>query len=141
VLALLLIAGLLVSNARSDVLEGTDRILFQCYLMSVLGIYFCWHWSRSGQTLPMQTWRIKLVRKDQNPPSLQQALVRFLLATLGYGSSLAGVLMLWKSFFPPYGWLMLTPGIISVLWAIFDHEGQFLHDRLSGTRLVLKSRH
>ena len=138
VLGLLLIAGLLVSNARSGVLEGTDRILFQCYLLSVLGIYFCWYWSRTGQTLPMQTWRIALVCRDQKPLSARQAIGRFLLAGLAYGSSLAGLLMLWKNLFPPYGWVMLTPGIVSLLWAIVDEDRQFLHDRLSGTRLVLK---
>lgn len=138
VLGLLLIAGLLVSNARSGVLEGTDRILFQCYLLSVLGIYFCWYWSRTGQTLPMQTWRIAIVRRDGTPLSVRQSLRRFLLAALAYGSSLAGALMLWKNLSPPYGWVMLTPGIVSLLWAIVDPDRQFLHDRLSGTRLVLK---
>ena len=24
----------------------------------------------------------------------------------------------------------------SILWALFDRDGQFLHDRLAGTRLV-----
>jgi uncharacterized RDD family membrane protein YckC len=25
---------------------------------------------------------------------------------------------------------------LSILWALFDREGQFLHDRLAGTRLI-----
>jgi uncharacterized RDD family membrane protein YckC len=25
---------------------------------------------------------------------------------------------------------------ISILWALFDHDRQFLHDRLAGTRLI-----
>jgi uncharacterized RDD family membrane protein YckC len=25
-----------------------------------------------------------------------------------------------------------------LLWALFDRDGQFLHDRLAGTRLVFK---
>jgi uncharacterized RDD family membrane protein YckC len=33
--------------------------------------------------------------------------------------------------------LLLFP--ISIPWALFDRDGQFLHDRLAGTRLVLVS--
>ena len=32
---------------------------------------------------------------------------------------------------------ILVPTGISLLWACFDREGLFLHDRLAGTRLVL----
>lgn len=31
--------------------------------------------------------------------------------------------------------LILLP--VSIVWAVFDREGQFLHDRLAGTRLIL----
>ena len=33
--------------------------------------------------------------------------------------------------------LFLLP--VSIVWALFDRDGQFLHDRLAGTRLVLAS--
>jgi hypothetical protein len=36
---------------------------------------------------------------------------------------------------------MLSPGILTLLWAIIDRDRQFLHDRLSSTRLVIKHRH
>jgi len=31
---------------------------------------------------------------------------------------------------------VLVPTAVSVAWALFDRERQFLHDRLAGTRLV-----
>lgn len=78
-----------------------------------LGLYFVWLWHRNGQTLAMQTWRIRLVTvTDGQPPSIQRAIVRYLLA-----------------------W----PSIVSVaglVWALFDRDRQFLHDRLAGTRLT-----
>jgi uncharacterized RDD family membrane protein YckC len=62
----------------------------------------------------MQTWRIKLVSaREQRTVSLTQALLRYALAWAGllfYGAGL--------------------------LWALFDRDRQFLHDRLAGTRLV-----
>jgi hypothetical protein len=32
--------------------------------------------------------------------------------------------------------LVLVPTGVSIVWSFFDAEGQFLHDRLAGTRLV-----
>ena len=32
--------------------------------------------------------------------------------------------------------LALVPSGISIVWALFDEDRQFLHDRLAGTRLV-----
>lgn len=84
------------------------------HIVAVLGLYFIWFWRRNGQTLAMQTWRIKLVSaREQRTVSLTQALLRYALAWVGllfYGAGL--------------------------LWALFDRDRQFLHDRLAGTRLV-----
>lgn len=84
------------------------------HVFAVLGVYFTWFWRRNGQTLAMQTWRIKLVSAhQQRRVSMAQALSRYTLAWLGllfYGAG--------------------------VLWALFDRDRQFLHDRLAGTRLV-----
>lgn len=78
----------------------------------VLGIYFVWLWHRSGQTLAMKTWRIRIVAHDGAPPSVGRALVRYLLA-----------------------WPAVLSGT-ALLWALLDRDRQFLHDRLAGTRIV-----
>ncbi len=83
-------------------------------IVVVLGIYFVWHWHRGGQTLAMQTWRIRIVAEDGTPPSVQRALIRYLLA--------------WPA--------ALT--VVGLLWALFDRDRQFLHDRLAGTRIVFR---
>jgi uncharacterized RDD family membrane protein YckC len=31
---------------------------------------------------------------------------------------------------------VMVPTAISIVWALFDRERQFLHDRIAGTRLV-----
>ncbi len=76
--------------------------------------YFAWQWQRSGQTLPMKTWRIRLETVDGTRVAGPRALLRAILATAGY--------------------LLLG---VSVIWAFIDHDRQFLHDRLAGTRLVI----
>ena len=87
--------------------EGWRRHALQAFLVGVFAAYFLWSWLRGGQTLAMKTWRIRLV--DITP---QKAILRFLYA------------------------LVLVPTGVSVLWAAFARDRQFLHDRLAGSRLI-----
>lgn len=82
----------------------------------VLGTYFIWYWSHGGQTLAMQTWKLQISTTSGEPPKINQLLFRYALA--------------WPS--------LLWFGV-GLLWAVFDRDRQFLHDRLAGTRLVFKS--
>lgn len=85
------------------------------HIAAVLGAYFVWYWRHGGQTLAMQTWNIRLTTSSGAPPSLARLALRYVLA--------------WPSI------VYLGAGL---LWALFDRDGQFLHDRLAGTRLVVK---
>lgn len=87
--------------------------LLLMHIFLVLLAYFGWLWKRSGQTLAMQTWKIKLVSANGAPMTNKQILLRYALA--------------WPSLF--------VCGI-GILWALVDRDRQFLHDRLAGTRLV-----
>lgn len=83
------------------------------HIFLVLGAYFIWYWRRSGQTLAMQTWKLRLVARDGTPPTTGQLVLRYCLcwpSLLFYGAGL--------------------------LWALLDRDRQFLHDRLSGTRII-----
>lgn len=88
--------------------------LLWLHIFLVLLAYFVWFWRKSGQTLAMQTWKIKVVGGDNAARiSLRQALLRYALS--------------WPS--------LLLFGV-GILWALFDRDRQFLHDRLAGTRIV-----
>lgn len=88
-------------------------ILLWLHVFVVLLVYFAWLWKRNGQTLAMQTWKIKLVAADRKPLTSRQIFFRYFLA--------------WPS--------LLLCGL-GVLWALIDRDRQFLHDRLAGTRLI-----
>ena len=107
--------GFLVPNIAlgiaADVMLPNGILLY--YFIGVVGTYFVWFWRRNGKTLAMQTWKIQLQAADGTAPSMDQLLLRFMLA--------------WPSIF------FFGAGIV---WALFDRDRQFLHDRLSGTRLV-----
>ncbi len=106
------IATLLVQAAGLS--EG--RILTQTVVVAACAGYFTLQWCGRGQTLPMKTWRIRLEGASGRRITLRQAVLRLVLATIGY----------------------LAMGA-SVLWALADRDRQFLHDRLAGTRLVTAS--
>ncbi len=99
----------LVGNAET----GWLHHLFQLYILGVLFAYFSAFWLRSGQTLAMKTWRIRLVNPDGTRLTLRQAALRFVIALLG----------------------LLLAGI-GFWWALFDRDRQFLHDRIVSTRLI-----
>jgi len=116
---LLLIFALLMvaSFAYIPIFGNADapfrKAVFQLFLLLVIMIYFLAFWTRSGQTLAMKTWRIKLTDLDGSIIDLPRGILRFTLASLG----LFG-----------FG--------VGFLWALFDPQRQFLHDRLAKTRLV-----
>jgi uncharacterized RDD family membrane protein YckC len=117
VCAIAFIAGLLFYGAASGQLSGVLRHIFQVYLVVVLGLYFVWCWHQGGQTLPMKTWGLRLVRADGGPISIRKGTLRYLLACFS----------------------VLCAGI-GYFWAFIDRDGQFLHDRLAGTRIIRTGR-
>jgi uncharacterized RDD family membrane protein YckC len=109
---ILFVAAYLFLGLARDAQSGLLRLVFQVYVLAVCGAYFVFCWARSGQTLPMKTWRIRLVTEQGKPLAIRQAFRRYLLA---------------------------VPGVLSgigVLWAFVDRDRQFLHDRLASTRIV-----
>jgi uncharacterized RDD family membrane protein YckC len=113
VFAVAFLAGAAFHGAAVERLTGDTRLVFQVYLFLVLGIYFVVCWSRGGQTLAMQTWRMRIVGRDGASISVARAALRYALAWVSLASLGAGF-----------------------LWACVDSNGQFLHDRLAGTRIV-----
>ncbi len=116
--ALLLTAVVLLSGGVATVTAealgtGYTRMLTQTSLLMLCPAYFLSQWLRSGQTLPMKTWRLRLETRDGRRLNAATALWRLFLAGIGYGA-----------------------GGITVLWALFDRDRQFMHDRLCGTRIV-----
>lgn len=83
------------------------------HIFFVVGVYFVWYWRHGGQTLAMQTWKLRIVGIDGAAPPLWQLLLRYCLS--------------WPSL------LLYGAGL---LWATFDRDRQFLHDRLAGTRII-----
>jgi uncharacterized RDD family membrane protein YckC len=85
----------------------------------------------------MKTWRFRVVNVNGKRVSWGRAILRFFSALFCFGPACAGVLLL---FFPARLSPLITmwaffPLMATVLYARFDVDGQFLHDRLAGTRI------
>lgn len=112
-LAVLVIASFPVAPIVQALPAPWGRHFQQLYLLAVAGGYLVWFWTHGGQTLAMKTWRIRLVSATGDTVGGRQAWLRYALAVLGLAACGLGF-----------------------LWALWDRERQFLHDRLAGTRLV-----
>lgn len=112
VLAALLVLPHVVLGAFAHRLASPIVVQAHCFL--VLLIYCLWFWSDGRQTLAMKTWRIRLVTRDGLPLRPAQALLRYLFC-----------------------WPSIALVGVGIVWALFDPDRQFLHDRLAGTRLVM----
>lgn len=114
VFSILLIGFLLPQIVLSGFGWGTGSAkLLWLHVIVLLMAYFVWCWLNGGQTLPMKTWKMRVVDEHNQPLRPLQAVLRYLAA--------------WPS--------ILLLGI-GVLWALVDKDKQFLHDRIAGTRIV-----
>ena len=107
------IAGVVFLGLFGSAQYGWQRHAFQGYLFIVIGAYFASSWHSRGQTLPMKTWKLRLVDDNGTRVSWRQAVLRYVLA-----------------------WPSIALCGIGILYANFDRERQFLHDRIAGTKIT-----
>ena len=112
--AILFVAGIFYRALLGDPQTDLQRHFFFMYCWLLVGAYFVYCGSKSGQTLAMKTWRIQLEGRQENRLDWRQAMKRYLFASFS---------------------LMFFG--LGFAWRVFDREKLFLHDRLSGCRLVL----
>lgn len=102
-------------------------------------LYFGWCWTRSGRTLGLLTWKLRLVREDGRPPTLGDAAARFGLAC-AYLLPVVALEIGFRLAVPPalYYMALLGPFLLGTLWALHDHQGRALHELPLVTRVTLR---
>jgi len=120
-----------VSPGTAPVLPGSrGRTAGFVALVAILGAYFAWCWTAGRRTLPMKTWRLRLVGPTGAPLATARAIARYGAAWIGPAIAVAA----YASTHSRYAALALALGYA---WALVDPDRRFLHDRLAGTRIVL----
>ena len=141
VLAFTFLVPHLIIGVLFEVTAAPAVLMAHVYL--VLALYFMWYWTKTGQTLAMQTWRIQLVNDDGAIMKRSQALMRFAIGSLWLMP--AALLLFINIKMNPSASMGGSVSIIFFsitlfLWplsAILDRKNrQSIPDRWSGTRLV-----
>jgi uncharacterized RDD family membrane protein YckC len=107
----------------------------QALAFLVLGAYFIHQWHRNGQTLAMQTWRLRVTLASGAPVPLARAALRYLLAWMWVLPALVASALFGLEHWQALGAIAIGIAAWS-LTAFLDRDRQFLHDRIAGTRLV-----
>ena len=107
----MMVGGMLVLINNNQTIESP---ILPFLLPLLITVFFAKFWMSNGQTLGMQTWKIKLISMDENPVKLSQSLIR-----------LAGATLSWACFGVGYWWML------------FDKDNLTWHDRWSKTRLIV----
>jgi uncharacterized RDD family membrane protein YckC len=119
ILGLLMIAGFLAVQLNL-LFTGAEAIaphnrLFQIYLVAIIIGYYFYFWRRSGQTVGMKAWRIRLVTLNGDSLSIRHMSLRMLGAVPAFGLCLLGI-----------------------VWHYWDKAGLNWHDHISQTKLVYR---
>ena len=108
---------LLWGPAVDDTAAQLDANIVRLVALVCTTGFFCAFWVKSGQTLGMQAWRIKLVNFSGEVPNIRQGVMRCLGAVVS--AACLG---------------------LGYLWCLVDRNGRYWHDYLSGTELILLPR-
>lgn len=129
-------AGFLYSvlTRQQHALQG--RVGMSFVLFTVLGLYFVGFWTRSGQTLAMKTWHLRVVDAAGRPLGWGRAVLRYLFSWLWFLPALVSV---WALGLHGGGAIIgsLIAGVAAyVLVARLHPQRQFLHDAICGSRVI-----
>lgn len=99
------------SGEIADLLSG--NLVYQIYMLLVIGSFYVWFWTHGGQTVGMKAWRLRIQNTDGTGISNKQAIIRMVSALFGLGNILV----------------------------IFDRTSKLaLQDRLAGCEVVVLSK-
>lgn len=113
-----LVFGLSVFAARGGPFANLLSTL--AYLIYLVGatLYYTVCYAEGGQTIGKMTTRtaVRLDGDEDRPLGYVRAFIRAL--------------------FPPFFWVLIIPGLLDVLWPLWDSKHQTLHDKLVGSVVV-----
>ena len=101
-------------KAWTDSGESLGGPVFYSTLFLVIFGFFAFFWTRRGQTLGMQAWRLYILNETGDNISMKQALIRFLVAVPA-----------------------LLSGCLGVIWVWWDRDSKSWQDHASGSRTYL----
>jgi uncharacterized RDD family membrane protein YckC len=93
-----------------------NLVFYQFYQSFFILFYFIFPWFKSGQTLGMKVWKIRLISKNNKQITFMQCLIRFFSAIIS--------------------WALFGLGF---LYALINAKNLTLHDKLSKSYLIYEN--
>lgn len=112
--------------AETGQLSGDPGLTFTLFL--VLYLFFAYFWTRIGQTLGMQVWRIRIENLDGTSVSWSKSLRRYVTA-----AAVIFLTLLASHYFGAVTLLVTIPAIIALFYPV---NGLSVTDRLSDSVVV-----
>lgn len=114
---LLVVALMMFATVPFVIVRGGESVepgdpYYRLTMLIIAWLFFAGFWSRSGRTLGLQAWRLRIETPIGERPGFGAASLRFLAAVIS--------------------WLPMGLGF---WWQLWDKDSLSWHDRLSGTRL------
>lgn len=106
---LFVVIGISIAFNQGEAIENRPIIYLSLFL--VVLVFYGWFWSKSGQTLGMRAWKIRIVAEFGGNPSWSICFLRIVFAIFSIACFGMGY---WWRLFKPYTW----------------------HDKLSQTKVV-----
>jgi len=122
---------------------GWLAYLYRAWLVFVVVLFFVFFWTRRGQTVGMQAWRLRLENESGELLTWPQSFKRLVLAMLPW---LPGLLMLVLAEhlnsmrMKQVGYGLLLLGVLSLATLWWDPERRTWHDRWTHSRVVVRSK-
>jgi len=113
-----LVFGLSVFAARGGPFANLLSTLAYLIYLAGATLYYTVCYAEGGQTIGKMTTRtaVRLDGDEDRPLGYVRAFIRAL--------------------FPPFFWVLIIPGLLDVLWPLWDGKHQTLHDKLVGSVVV-----
>ena len=102
-----------ISYKLTGVESTSGDPLLSSILFITLYLFFAYFWTRSGQTLGMQVWHLRIQNEDSTSISWLQALLRFIMAIVSF-----------------------IPAGAGYIWVLMDKDNKAWHDRFSESVVV-----
>ena len=115
--------------------EAITGPIFSFYLLLVVFIFYSWFWHKSGQTLGMKAWKIRIISEDGFNPQWPVGFLRLIFATLP--PAMIITLNYLFEFIPNNRTLAAAACftfLLGYLWRLI--RPYTWHDRLSQTRVI-----
>lgn len=96
---LFVVVGIFIAFNQGEAIENRPIIYLSLFLIVL--VFYGWFWSKSGQTLGMRAWNIRIVSEFGGNPSWSISALRILFAIFSIACFGMGY---WWRLFKPYTW-------------------------------------